>query len=122
MSRSLGVSNGRKSEEGWLYAYVDLLNKVFVNAQILGMILYIILRKKDIYLQICFIELHLNYIADENGNIYNGSTYQMKQSILRCLKHTSKVFSNSVCRFVLVDLDVLISKYTKRSNGVGVES
>ena len=46
----------------------------------------------------------------------------MKQSILRCLKHTSKVFSNSVCRFVLVDLDVLISKYTKRSNGVGVES
>ena len=42
LSRSLGVSNGRKSEEGWLYAYVDLLNKVFVNAQILGMMLYII--------------------------------------------------------------------------------
>ncbi|TIA91772.1 hypothetical protein E3P99_00929 [Wallemia hederae] len=98
LSRSLGVSNGRKSEEGWLYAYIDLLNKVFVNAQVL--------------------DVHLGYLRNDVYELYKDSTTEIRSSIEKSLVYSSTVFSRSVCKFVLADLDVLIGKWTKRSHGV----
>ncbi|TIC75076.1 hypothetical protein E3Q00_01221 [Wallemia mellicola] len=98
LSRSLGVSNGRKTEEGWLYAYIDLLNKVFVNAQVL--------------------DVHFGYLQNDVYELYKDSTIEIRHSIAKSLQQSSIIFSRSICKFVLTDLDVLIGKWTKRSHGV----
>ncbi|TIA81506.1 hypothetical protein E3P98_02012 [Wallemia ichthyophaga] len=102
LSRSLGKSkaggSGRKSEEGWLYAYVDLLNKVFVTAQVL--------------------DVHWGYLRNDELGLYTDSTPEIRSSVAKCLRHASECLANSVCKFVLADLDTLIGKWTKRAHGV----